>query len=185
MHEQRTGREIGADRRHPADGRVGDRLHRDSDIDPPAGVADPKVTENIGSSTSVNNDIHRRVWVTQIPVDGDYIITTSGEINGFISPRVAFGHDSDSGGMWLGIAGGLFVIGLIGTIVSSVRLPRGERPESALGRVSAPAVAGPVVIPSDQAVKIEQLKTLAALRDSGALTELEFQAEKRRVLDGD
>jgi hypothetical protein len=34
-------------------------------------------------------------------------------------------------------------------------------------------------------VKIEQLKTLAALRDSGALTEEEFQAEKRRVLDGD
>jgi hypothetical protein len=38
--------------------------------------------------------------------------------------------------------------------------------------------------PSDEGVKIEQLKTLAALRDSGALTEKEFQAEKRRVLDG-
>jgi hypothetical protein len=38
--------------------------------------------------------------------------------------------------------------------------------------------------PSGDGVKIEQLKTLAALRDSGALTEKEFQAEKRRVLDG-
>ena len=43
---------------------------------------------------------------------------------------------------------------------------------------------GPIEIPSDHGVKIEQLKTLAALRDSGALTEKEFQAEKRRVLDG-
>ena len=43
----------------------------------------------------------------------------------------------------------------------------------------------PVEIPSDQGVKIEQLKTLAALRDSGALTEEEFKAEKRKVLDGD
>jgi hypothetical protein len=59
------------------------------DIDPPAGVADPKVTESVGTSTSVNNDIHRRVWSAQIPAEGDYIITTSGEINGFISPRMA------------------------------------------------------------------------------------------------
>jgi len=32
-------------------------------------------------------------------------------------------------------------------------------------------------------VRIEQLKSLAALRDSGALTEAEFEAEKRRILD--
>jgi hypothetical protein len=31
---------------------------------------------------------------------------------------------------------------------------------------------------------LEQLKTIAALRDSGALTEAEFNAEKRRILDG-
>jgi hypothetical protein len=33
-------------------------------------------------------------------------------------------------------------------------------------------------------VRLEQLKTIAALRDSGALTEAEFNAEKRRILDG-
>ena len=37
------------------------------DIDPPAGVADPKVTESVGGSTSVNNDIHRRVWMVADP----------------------------------------------------------------------------------------------------------------------
>ena len=157
------------------------------DIDPPPGVPNPRVTESVGSSTSVNGDIHRRVWVAQIPVEGDYVITTSGEVNGFIYPRLAFGRDSDAKGAWLGICAGLFVVGLLGTILSSVRLSRLKRsaPEPPVWQGTAPTTDGPVVVPSDQGVKIEQLKTLAALRDSGALTEKEFQAEKRRVLDGD
>ena len=39
-------------------------------------------------------------------------------------------------------------------------------------------------IPTDEGIRLEQLKDLAALRDSGALTEEEFEQEKRRVLDG-
>jgi hypothetical protein len=39
-------------------------------------------------------------------------------------------------------------------------------------------------LPTDQGVRIEQLNTLARLRDSGALTESEYDAEKKRVLDG-
>src|ERR1700761_3986238 len=168
------------------------------DIDPPAGVAAPKVTEDVGSSTSVNNDIHRRVWMVQVVTEGDYIITTGGNINGFISPRLAFGHDSDANGAWLGILAGLFVIGLVGAILPSVWRARTKRVDPPVFPGSAPPLATfserpvvtpsaehPVVTPSDQGVKIEQLKTLAALRDSGALTEKEFQDEKRRVLDGD
>jgi hypothetical protein len=41
----------------------------------------------------------------------------------------------------------------------------------------------PNYTPSDQGVRLEQLKQLAALRDSGALTDAEFEAEKRRILD--
>jgi Short C-terminal domain len=37
--------------------------------------------------------------------------------------------------------------------------------------------------PSDQGVRLEQLRQLAALRDSGALTDEEFEAEKHRILD--
>jgi Short C-terminal domain len=160
------------------------------DIDPPAGVADPKVTESVGGSTSVNNDVHRRVWVVEITTEGDYIITTSGEVNGFISPQMAFGHDSASKGAWLGVIAGAFFIGLVGTVTASVRLSRTKRPEPPAWQVSAPPPPppphdqSPIEMPSDEGVKIQQLKTLAALRDSGALTEKEFQVEKRRVLDG-
>ena len=39
-------------------------------------------------------------------------------------------------------------------------------------------------IPTDEGIRLEQLKDLAELRDSGALTQEEFEQEKRRVLDG-
>src|ERR1700742_2965303 len=39
-------------------------------INPPDGVPQPVVTENIGSTTTVNNDAHVQVWVAQIPADG-------------------------------------------------------------------------------------------------------------------
>ncbi len=54
---------------------------------------------------------------------------------------------------------------------------------------SAPPLVTPASMPSaayepsGEGVRLERLKTLAALRDSGALTEEEFQAEKRRILD--
>jgi hypothetical protein len=124
-------------------------------ITPPDGVPQPVMAENIGSTTTVNNDAHVRVWVAQIPADGTYNITTDGQVNGFIEPRLAFGHSSSYGFLvWLFVA--IFVAGL----VLSIREPSGE------------------------GVRLERLKTLAALRDSGALTEEEYQIEKRRVLEG-
>ena len=39
-------------------------------IAPPDGVAQPVVTESIGSTTTVNNDAHVRVWVAHIPASG-------------------------------------------------------------------------------------------------------------------
>ncbi len=38
--------------------------------------------------------------------------------------------------------------------------------------------------PLDEGTKIEQLKALATLRDSGALTDAEFEAEKHKILEG-
>jgi hypothetical protein len=161
------------------------------DIDPPAGVAQPTVTENYGTTTSVNNDVHRRVWVVQVATEGDYKITTEGQVNGFINPQLAFGHGASSSShnlVWVFV--GLFVVGLIGTIAAPIWLAR--TPSSPLpvwqpmGQPSPSPVATPTPaqLPTDEGVKIAQLKTLAALRDSGALTGKEFEDEKRRILDG-
>jgi hypothetical protein len=63
-------------------------------ITPPSGVAEPNVTESIGSTDAVNDDAHRRVRVAHIPQAGDYTITTNGEVTPFVSPRLDFGHPS-------------------------------------------------------------------------------------------
>lgn len=157
-------------------------------INPPDGVAQPSMTESIGSTTIVNNDAHVRVWVAQIPADGTYNSTTDGQVNGYIQPRLAFGHSSSYGFLiWLFV--GTFVTGLAASIVAW-RWLRGTRRKAAAaylqGATPVISVAAPQQPsePTDEGVRLERLKTLAALRDSGALTEEEFQAEKRRILDG-
>ena len=159
-------------------------------ITPPEGMPQPVVTENIGSTTTVNNDAHVRVWVAQILADGTYNITTDGQVNGFIEPRLAFGHSSSYGYLvWLFVA--IFVAGLAISIVSGWWLGRTRRRAvasvvqgvSPVVSLSAPQESA-VREPSGEGVRLERLKTLAALRDSGALTEQEFEAEKRRILEG-
>jgi len=162
----------------------------------PDGVPKPQVTENIGGTTTVNSDTHVRVWVVQIPAEGTYDIETGGNVNGYISPRLAFGHDSSYG--WLvWVFGGLFVLGLVELFAAlfwSARSGKKARPlaphelltfdQPTWNAGPAPPLApASSYTPTDQGVRLEQLKTLAALRDSGALSEEEFEAEKRRILD--
>ncbi len=153
-------------------------------ITPPDGVPQPELTESIGSTTTVNNDAHIRVWNVQVPKEGTYNIVTGGQVGGYINPRLAFGHQSSYGDLvWVFVA--LIVFGLVDLTVSIIWLGRARRRPvpSPGGAVSfaAPAVA---YEPTDEGVRVERLKTLVSLRDSGALTEEEFQEEKRRILDG-
>ncbi|MCV7261260.1 SHOCT domain-containing protein [Mycobacterium shimoidei] len=155
-------------------------------IDPPAGVPEPVVTENVGSTTTVNNDSHVRVWTVRVPADGTYQIRTDGQVGGFISPRLAFGHGSPYGWLpWMFV--GWFVIGLAGltlSVMSTLRSRRAPRPVSTAEQSISEVPDWSAAAPDEQAIRLEQLKTLTALRDSGALTEKEFDDEKRRILDG-
>lgn len=157
-------------------------------IVPPEGIPQPEVTESWGTTTTVNNDARIRVWKVQIPAEGTYEITTDGNVNGYINPQLAFGHDSSYG--WLAwVFAGLFAVGLVeltASILFAVR--RGKRPSPAtpvqatFNVGDSYGVADPYT-PTDDGIRIEQLKNLAALRDSGALTEQEFKVEKRRILN--
>ncbi len=176
------------------------------DIDPPPGVAKPVVTESFGSTTTVNSDSRVRVWVVQIPEAGTYTIRTQGDVSAYISPRLAFGHSS-SYGMLPWIFAAVFAIAVLDLIISLIWLSRLARRPVPIPMSDSGMYGGPTVSPfpnppiplfspsssskpadsytvSDDGVRIEQLKTLAALRQSGALTEDEFQSEKRRLLDG-
>jgi hypothetical protein len=160
-------------------------------ITPPAGVPKPQVIESVGGTTTVNSDTHVQVWVVHVPQDGTYDVVTDGNVNGYISPRLAFGHGSSYG--WLTwVFGGLFAVGVVGLVVAllwSARSAKTARPiarEEMMGHDEptwSSGITAASYAPSDQGVRLEQLRQLAALRDSGALTEAEFQAEKRRILD--
>lgn len=159
-------------------------------IEPPTGVPEPEITENIGGTTTVNSDTRVRIWVAQIAQAGTYEITTDGNVNGYISPRLAFGRDSSYG--WLPWAfGGLFAMGLLelfAALAWSAKSGKKARPLAPhelmnIGDTNWNAAPAASYTPSDQGMRIQQLQNLAALRDSGALTEEEFEAEKRRILE--
>ena len=161
-------------------------------ITPPAGVAKPEVIESVGGTTTVNSDTHVQVWVVQIPEEGTYDIVTDGNVNGYISPRLAFGHGSSYG--WLTwVFGGLLALGVVELVAAltwsarSAKAARPLAPEELMSfnepTWSSGTASAPSYTPSDQGVRLEQLRQLAALRASGALTEAEFDAEKRRILE--
>jgi hypothetical protein len=153
-------------------------------IIPPEGVADPVLTENHGTLTTVNSDSHIRVWTAEIPAAGTYKIRTDGQVNGYINPQIAFGHESNYGYLqWVFAA--VFGLGLV-DLIGSLVLRKASRGNQPVALITAPPLDSdaphPSCVPTDQGVRLEQLKTLAALRDSGALTQAEFDAEKRRIL---
>ncbi|MBB3603342.1 hypothetical protein FHT40_003003 [Mycolicibacterium sp. BK556] len=156
-------------------------------IIPPEGVADPVLTENHGTLTTVNSDTHIRIWTAEVPEAGTYKIRTDGQVGGYINPRLAFGKESGYGYLpWVFAA--VFGLGIVDLIVSLFLRRRGRGAQT-VGLIAnaplesyTPSVSHDPYTPTDQGVRLEQLKTLAALRDSGALTQDEFDAEKRRIL---
>lgn len=152
-------------------------------IIPPDGAADPVLTENHSATTTVNSDTHLRVWVAEVPAAGVYQVRTDGPMGGYINPRLAFGHGSQYD--WLtGVFAVVFGVGLVDLFLALFwgRRRPGLPPPAPID-LSAPSDQ-PAYQPSDQGVRLEQLKTITALRDSGALTQDEFEAEKRRILRG-
>jgi hypothetical protein len=160
-------------------------------ITPTEGAPEPTVIEDIGGTTTMNNDVRVRIWTVHIPEPGTYEVEAKGKVDGFIRPKLAFGHDGSRG--WLLFAfGGLFGLGLVELVVSllwSARAAKKARllQPHELAKDTPTWDSGPTpaagITPTDQGVRLEQIRKLAALRDSGALTEDEYAAEKRRILD--
>ena len=157
-------------------------------IEPPPGVADPVVTDDLGSSVRINDDVHRRVWFMDVAEAGSYQISINGPVDGYGQPRLAFGQTGSMDGlMWVFVAMSIMSVDLALAVwwFRRRRAKTGSSVTAAIEDVSGtPSDPGEAFVPTDQGVRLEQLKTIAALRDSGALSEAEFKAEKRRILDG-
>lgn len=158
------------------------------DITPPTGVAKPLITDSMSSSSKTNREVTVRVFTVHIKQAGTYRIDTKASVFASQNPRLTFGHSSPYYWvMWpfigltvlAGIALGLSIMWSLRSGKQATPLPSYTPTYSP---TYTPTYAG-AQVPDDQAVRIEQLKTIAALRDTGALSEAEFEAEKRRILE--
>jgi hypothetical protein len=153
-------------------------------IIPPEGVAKPEIRDTVGSTTTVNNDARRQLWTVHVVQAGDYTIQTKGTVSAYVSPRLSLGHGSSYGFLpW--VFAGLGGASLI-ALLASIFLWRKTRRAAVSAIDPSFSFGGPHLqpyIPTDHGVRLEQLKTLASLHESGALTDEEFEREKHRLLE--
>lgn len=154
----------------------------------PNGV-DAALTEDYGSTTTVNNDARVRIGYLHTPAAGTYHVQLDGNVSAYLDPTVAFGHRSQYGFVpW--IVAAIFGFAVVDLIIARIWASRvGRSVPVAAPNWTAADYAPPRELPGswppgEQGIRIEQLNTLARLRDSGALTDAEYEAEKKRVLDG-
>lgn len=154
-------------------------------------AVEPKLTEDYGTTTTVNNDARIRIGYLHVPVAGKYDIELDGNVSAYLDPRLAFGHGSSYRHVpW--ILAAVFGLALVDLVLAQFWAARVRRSERAVGSAPPPVELGLATtsgqpqpfLPSDQGIRIQQLNSLARLRDSGALTEDEFQVEKKRLLEG-
>lgn len=162
----------------------------------PGGV-DTELTEDYGTTTTINNDARVRIGFLHVPTTGNYDIELDGNVSAYLNPSLAFGVESGYGTVpWiLAAVFGFAVLDLVIARVWAARVARRPVPIEGFGQsypstFSPPSTYSPPpqpagsYVPTDQGVRLEQLNTLARLRDSGALTQDEFEAEKKRILEG-
>ncbi|MED5812969.1 SHOCT domain-containing protein [Mycolicibacterium sp. 050232] len=158
-------------------------------IDPPPGVARPHIDDTMSSSTKSNREVTVRVFTVHIQQAGTYRVVAKAPVFESQNPRLAFGHGSPYYWvMWPFFGVALFGgAALAAAIVWAMRSGKRTYPlapqEFGVPAGWPPSDQPNSYQPTDQAVRLEQLKTIAALRDTGALTEAEFEAEKRRILN--
>jgi hypothetical protein len=173
-------------------------------ITAPDGVETPELREDYGTTTTVNNDARVRIGYLHVTTKGTYDIKLDGNVSAYLNPTLAFGHGSSYGNLpWiLGVIFGIAAVDLVIARVWAARVARrpvygrpspnfGAMPTWSVGDAAGGSPGGYVptqpatsYAPSDEGIRVQSLETLARLRDSGALTQDEYEAEKKRVLDG-
>jgi hypothetical protein len=168
------------------------------------GGEDLELTDDSGGTTTVNNDARRRVGYLHVPTTGTYDVELNGNVSAFLNPTLAFGRDGTYGFLPIVFSAllGFAVVVLVMARIWAARVRRRPAPLPAYetpGYGTPPSYGAPSYppppptyvpppadpyTPNEQGIRIEQLNNIARLRDSGALTQDEFEAEKKRILDG-
>jgi hypothetical protein len=159
-------------------------------ITAPEGIDEPQLTEDYGTTTTVNNDAHVRIGYLHVPAEGTYDIEVDGNVSAYLNPTLAFGHGSNYGKLPI-IFAVIFGFAIVDLVIARIWAAKTRRPSpvTTFGAGFPPPPPMPVepaasFTPSGEGIRVQSLNTLARLRDSGALTQDEYEAEKKRVLEG-
>jgi hypothetical protein len=140
-------------------------------------------TENSGAATTF--DAQQVIGATQKPQPGDFPLKRRRN-------RMMFWHRftswtrSSSPLAWI-IAVPLVLLSIIAVpaVLFLRRLRRRKEPDSTgFAGWQEPSAFAPPSSPADDAAATERLRTLSDLHASGALTDAEFETEKRRIIGG-
>jgi hypothetical protein len=158
-------------------------------ITAPEGIDEPQLTEDYGTTTTVNNDAHVRIGYLHVPAEGTYDIEVDGNVSAYLNPTLAFGHGSNYGKLPI-IFAVIFGFAIVDLVIARIWAAMTRRPSTVTTfgarNTSPPMPVEPAgsFTPSDEGIRVQSLNTLARLRDSGGLTQDEYEAEKKRVLEG-
>lgn len=89
-------------------------------------IPDPKVTEDHGTTVTVNGDSHVRVWRLQVASDGDYRIATDGQVSAYIAPQLTFGRATNISSLLIGL--GVLIAVMILILIVSGRIVKRQAP---------------------------------------------------------
>ena len=167
-------------------------------------------THRFGGSEYKNAGYYHSVVAdVRDPETGQVVRTTNSEVYGGLQPfqvgqritvrwsakRKTFelyswntAPDGDGGASGLGLAGAISGAGLTSASGSALSPDQAARVQQALGALGVSGASGVQVVRAQPAAAgqpdpISQVERLAALHESGALTDAEFEQQKQRILD--
>jgi hypothetical protein len=159
------------------------------DMTAPDGARDPVVTADVGGTVTVNNSSHVRVWKLKVKDAGDYAVTTDGDVQGFIAPRLTFGKGSPVPAWPAAVFAGFFLVALALLLISAlasktaptVAAPAAPTAPSGLPPYGGPASTLPTTTPEQELARLAELQKLTDLHASGTLSDAEYDAARGRL----
>jgi hypothetical protein len=157
-------------------------------MEAPDGARDPVVTEDSGGTVIVNTAAHVRVWKLHVTDAGDYSVTTSGDVGGYIDPQLTFGRKSWMPAWPAAVFALVFVVALGLLVIAAAAASHGSGsssgPKTASATVPYGSPSSAVLntnTPEQELARLAKIQQLTELHRAGTLSDAEYEASKGRL----
>jgi hypothetical protein len=147
-------------------------------MDYPDSYADPRITDDMGGTVTVNSAAHVRVWKVAVVDAGVYQIGADGDVQGYIRPQLTFGTGA-SFPHWPALVFALLFVITLGLALVAAHARTTGGPSGP--RQAAPRRAPTTTTPEQELQRLDELQKLSALHASGTLNDAEYDAARLRL----